>query len=279
MSQHVYWSAPLWQVAVVAVACLVALAWLARRALRRPEPAEALAALDPALAREPLFFFDGSRGLTPLNDAALRLLAGQRDGSDRRGPVVETLLEAYEGATTARREGWPAPGRSLVAHPLSDGGTVVTGVLGLVTTDTLLPPGDAPDGLLEDATPRSWVSLGPSLRLHRSRPAVHVRCVVAETPDGEPVWREEPLSPTEEALLRHLLDHRDEPQSGAALFAVAWPDDEVDELGLRPDQGDRLRRLVFQLRQRVEPDPASPRYVLTARGVGYALYVDRAPEP
>jgi hypothetical protein len=39
-----------------------------------------------------------------------------------------------------------------------------------------------------------------------------------------------------------------------------------------------LRRLVFQLRQRVEPDPANPRYVLTARGVGYALYVDRAPK-
>ena len=38
-----------------------------------------------------------------------------------------------------------------------------------------------------------------------------------------------------------------------ALFAAVWPDDEVDDLGLRPDQKDRLRQLIYQLRQRVEP--------------------------
>jgi len=85
-------------------------------------------------------------------------------------------------------------------------------------------------------------------------------------------WQENQISPTEEALLRHLLTHSNEVQAAEALFSAVWPDDEVGTFGLRPDQKDRLRRLVFQLRQHVEPDPRAPRYVRTAHGAGYVLY-------
>ena len=75
-------------------------------------------------------------------------------------------------------------------------------------------------------------------------------------------------------LLRYLLDHANEVHDAEALFSAVWIEDEVDTLGLRPDQRDRLRRLVFQLRQHVEPNPSVPRYVCTAHGVGYVLYAD-----
>jgi DNA-binding response OmpR family regulator len=79
----------------------------------------------------------------------------------------------------------------------------------------------------------------------------------------------------EEQLLRYLLDHPVGVQPAAALFRVIWPDDDIGGYGLRPEQQDRLRRLVYQLRQHTEPDPRNPRFVVTAHGVGYALYPEQ----
>ena len=57
------------------------------------------------------------------------------------------------------------------------------------------------------------------------------------------------------------------------IFRANYKD--VDDLGLRPDQRDRLRRLVFNVRQKIELDPRSPRLLRTMHGMGYALYVDQ----
>jgi two-component system KDP operon response regulator KdpE len=39
----------------------------------------------------------------------------------------------------------------------------------------------------------------------------------------------------------------------------------------RGGESESLKVLIYRLRQKIEPDPANPRYVLTERGVGYSL--------
>jgi DNA-binding response OmpR family regulator len=124
----------------------------------------------------------------------------------------------------------------------------------------------------------AWLTLGPTLRLHRTRPVVHVKRIGPTTAEkATATWQEYQLSYMEETLLRYLLERQAEVQTSEALFRVVWPDDEVGRYGLRPDQRDRLRRLVCQLRLHVEPDPRNPRYVCTAHGVGYVLYLEGEP--
>jgi hypothetical protein len=267
MSTTIYWQAPLWQVLVVALASALVLGWLARRALARPDTATALAALDPALERQPLFYFDAARGVTPLSDGARRLLAElpTADGEADR-VLVATLLRAFESGTLAREADWPKRGLSLVALPVAGDGARAAGVLALVTPETLAPPYER---AALDVAEGAWTVLGPDLRVARSRPIVRVR---TDGPAGAEEARTLPV--TEEAVLRCLIERLGQVQPAEALFARAWPDEAVGRHGLRQDQRDRLRRLVFQLRQHVEPEPASPRYVRTAHGQGYILYGD-----
>ena len=35
------------------------------------------------------------------------------------------------------------------------------------------------------------------------------------------------------------------------------------------DDPDRVKQYIWRLRQKIEPDPAHPQYILTKRGVGY----------
>ena len=43
----------------------------------------------------------------------------------------------------------------------------------------------------------------------------------------------------------------------------------------RGDESESLKVLIYRLRQKIEPDPTNPRYVLTERGVGYSLSAAR----
>jgi hypothetical protein len=165
-----------------------------------------------------------------------------------------------------------------VVVPVSATGSAATGAFAVVASSALVPPEDDLQAAWLDADPRRWQTVGDSLLVHRERPTVRVRRADDPADEGSTYrWHEVQLTRTEELLLRALLAHPGEPASAEQLFAAVWADDDVDSLGLRPDQGDRLRRLVFQLRQRVEPFPSEPRYVCTVRGVGYALYSDEAP--
>lgn len=281
MGQHIYWHAPLWEVLLAAFLGLVLLVWLVVLALRRPDLGAALSAINPALDDQPLFFFDYARGVTCLNHAAQRTLK-TLPAAERQfltDALTETLLEAYEEARPTQQKDWPESGHVLVAAPVSRRPDEVTGVFALVTTETPLPPADSPvdEPLALDA--ETWAVLGPTLRVHRARPVVHVR---RPSPEAEgnagATWQEYRLTHLEEALLRHLLEQHADVQTSETLFHVVWPDEVLDGYGLRSDQKDRLRHLVFQLRQHVEPDLRNPRYICTAHGVGYVLYLEREPD-
>jgi two-component system KDP operon response regulator KdpE len=78
------------------------------------------------------------------------------------------------------------------------------------------------------------------------------------TVDGKPVK----LRPTEYRLLYHLISNAGWVMSHETLLSKVWGHEYRDESHL-------LRLYVTYLRQKIEPDPANPRYILTERGAGY----------
>jgi DNA-binding response OmpR family regulator len=83
----------------------------------------------------------------------------------------------------------------------------------------------------------------------------------AATRRGKPL----DLTPTEFRLLRHLAAHPGRAFTRGELIEAVW--------GYESDIGyDRTVDVHMRhLREKVEPDPASPRHLLTVRGVGYRL--------
>lgn len=71
------------------------------------------------------------------------------------------------------------------------------------------------------------------------------------------------LTPTEFRLLRYLISNPDRPITRNELIAAAW--------GYASDIGsDRTVDVhIRHLRKKLEDDPASPRWIVTVRGVGY----------
>jgi len=72
------------------------------------------------------------------------------------------------------------------------------------------------------------------------------------------------LTPTECGILEHLALHINRTVPGSELVKSLWGDD--------PQKGVHSLRLSIQgLRQKLEPDPANPRYLVTEPTVGYRL--------
>ncbi|GGM13621.1 response regulator [Nakamurella endophytica] len=86
------------------------------------------------------------------------------------------------------------------------------------------------------------------------------------TREGRPVR----LTPTEWSLLDVLLRHAGKLVPGRTLLGEVWGPGYQDQSGY-------LRVYVAQLRRKLEPDPARPRYLFTEPGVGYRLEVPAAP--
>ena len=82
----------------------------------------------------------------------------------------------------------------------------------------------------------------------------------AVTVRGQPVR----LTRTEYALLRELAAHANRVMVHQDLLTAVWGPEYRDDV-------DYLRAYVHYLRRKLEPDPSSPRYVLTSQGVGYML--------
>lgn len=70
------------------------------------------------------------------------------------------------------------------------------------------------------------------------------------------------LRPTEFRLLRHLIENAGWTVPAETLLTKVWGYEYRDAL-------DYLRLYISYLRQRIEPDPAHPRYIFTERGIGY----------
>ena len=74
--------------------------------------------------------------------------------------------------------------------------------------------------------------------------------------------REIRLAPREYELLRHLVQHAGKAMTHTQLLRLVWGDSLETQY---------LRVYVRQLRQKIEPDPERPAYILTETGVGYRL--------
>ena len=72
------------------------------------------------------------------------------------------------------------------------------------------------------------------------------------------------LTPTEFRLLVTLARHPNHVMTHTDLLTEVWGSDYRDEI-------DYLRTYVRYLRQKIEPDPAHPQYLVTTPGVGYRL--------
>ena len=71
------------------------------------------------------------------------------------------------------------------------------------------------------------------------------------------------LTPTETKLLHILIRSARRTVTTEYLLGRLWPLEEVFE--------DTLRVHVHRLRQKIEPEKSSPRYLITQRGVGYSF--------
>jgi two-component system KDP operon response regulator KdpE len=80
------------------------------------------------------------------------------------------------------------------------------------------------------------------------------------------------LRPTEFRLLFHLIENAGWVVPHETLLAKVWGHEYRDEIHY-------LRLYVTYLRQKIEPDPAHPRYILTERGVGYRFIDFRKEQP
>jgi two-component system KDP operon response regulator KdpE len=83
--------------------------------------------------------------------------------------------------------------------------------------------------------------------------------------EGHVVRRDEAeirLTPTEFALLAQLVTHAGKVLTHRQLLQRVWG----PEYG---DEAEYLRVYVQRLRRKIEPEPATPRYLLTEPGVGY----------
>ncbi|HZT99746.1 MAG TPA: response regulator transcription factor, partial [Ktedonobacteraceae bacterium] len=80
------------------------------------------------------------------------------------------------------------------------------------------------------------------------------------------------LTPTESRLLRLLLTHTGQVLTTDVIIERVWGYDEVGDSGL-------VKTHIRHLRQKVEPDPNRPQYIMTVPGVGYTFTTPVAIEP
>ena len=106
--------------------------------------------------------------------------------------------------------------------------------------------------------PKPVVQVDDRLVVDRARGEVVV--------DGEAV----DLSPIEFKLLSYFLDHPGRILTHQSLLTQVWGWEYADETGY-------LKVHIHNLRKKICPDPATPRYVVTERGLGYRFEMPGRP--
>ncbi len=76
--------------------------------------------------------------------------------------------------------------------------------------------------------------------------------------------REVHLTPIEFSLLSKLAQHHDQVMTHEQLLCAVWGDEYAQDT-------EYLRAFIYNLRKKIETDPAHPSLILRYRGVGYAL--------
>ena len=110
---------------------------------------------------------------------------------------------------------------------------------------------------LRAALRRTAPSRAPVLTIGQIRIDLEKRLVTAA---GRPLS----LTPTEYKLLRLLAQHEGKLLTHPTILREVWGPAYQEE-------SNYLHVYVSQLRRKIEPDPARPRYLLTIPGVGYRL--------
>jgi two-component system KDP operon response regulator KdpE len=93
------------------------------------------------------------------------------------------------------------------------------------------------------------------------------RRVIRGQPAADPAESDIHLTPTEWHLLEVLLRNPGKLLSRQQLLALVWGPGYADATG-------NLRLYMAQLRRKLEPDPARPRWLLTEPGMGYRYQPD-----
>ncbi|PZE27337.1 MULTISPECIES: response regulator [unclassified Curtobacterium] len=98
-------------------------------------------------------------------------------------------------------------------------------------------------------------------------PTVRIGDLVVDLAAKQVTWAEGTgapvrLTPTEWRLLEVLLAHPDRLMTREMLLTEVWGPSHGGDSGY-------LRLYMAQLRKKLEPDPASPRYLVTEAGMGY----------
>jgi DNA-binding response OmpR family regulator len=80
------------------------------------------------------------------------------------------------------------------------------------------------------------------------------------TRKGEPLS----LTPKEFEIMKYLWQHRNKTVTREELLTQVWGYDE--SMSTRT-----VDNFILKLRQKIEDDPANPRYIITIHGIGYKL--------
>jgi DNA-binding response OmpR family regulator len=77
--------------------------------------------------------------------------------------------------------------------------------------------------------------------------------------NGDPIS----LTPTESKLLYILMRNAGRTVTSQFILKRLWPLERAEE--------DRLRVYIHRLRQKIEPEPGDPHYIISKRGIGYVF--------
>ena len=115
---------------------------------------------------------------------------------------------------------------------------------------------------MEELLARMRAALRHQLQVHGERPIFKVGALTVDLVRRIVKVQDEEvkLSPKEYDLLRVMVQHAGKVLTHKFLLNALWS---------VPIDPQYLRVYVRQLRQKIEPDPARPRYILTETGVGY----------
>ena len=72
------------------------------------------------------------------------------------------------------------------------------------------------------------------------------------------------LTPTEFEVLKYLMKNQGKVLSQEAILANAWGPEYIGDSSL-------VKQFVYRLRNKLEPEPSEPHYILTVRGAGYVF--------